>query len=51
MKKYWEIIKNKVIEYTLLNWYSDSYFHKGKLIFIGVTLFFILCKLIYSLFV
>jgi hypothetical protein len=51
MKKYWDIVKKQVTDYIKTNWNSDSYFNKGKLIFIGVTLFFVLWKLIYSLFV
>lgn len=51
MKKYWDLVKEKVSLYYISNWRSDSIFNKGKLIFISVTAFFILCKFIYSLFV
>lgn len=49
MKKYWDIVKNKVINYTLTNWNSDRIFDKGKIIAIGVVLVFLLWKLIYSI--
>ena len=51
MKKYWDIAKEQVTNYIISNWRSDSIFDKGKLIFIGVALFFVLWKLLYSLFV
>jgi len=51
MKKYWQLVKDKITDYVVYNWNTDGYFNKGKLIFIGVTLFFILWKLLYNLFV
>lgn len=50
MKKYFDLIKNKIIDYTLSNWYSDKLFNKGKIIFIYIILLFIIIKLIYSIF-
>jgi hypothetical protein len=51
MKRYWFLAKETVIEYVSENWNSDGYYNKGKLIFMGVVLFFILWKIIYSIFV
>lgn len=51
MKQYWDIAKKKVIDYVTVNWNSDSIFHKGKIIAIGVVLFFILWKILYEIFV
>ena len=51
MKKYWELIKTKVKSFVITNWNSDRIFDKGKIIAIGIVLFFILWKLIYSLLV
>ena len=51
MKKYWNQIKYSVISYAVTNWNSDRIFDKGKIIAIGLVIFFILWKLIYSIFV
>lgn len=51
MKQYWDIAKKKVIDYLKVNWNSDSIFHKGKIIAMGVVLFFILWKILYEIFV
>lgn len=50
MKRYWTVIKEKIKEYVVDNWSSDSFFDKGKIVFIGVVLFFIFIKIIYSIF-
>ena len=41
-----ETIKLSIKKYIHNNWNSDRLFDKGKLIFIGVVLFFLLIKLI-----
>ena len=51
IKIYFELAKAKVIDYIKTSWNSDSIFDKGKVIFIGIGLFFVLCKIIYNLFV
>ena len=45
-----ETIKLSIKKYILDNWNSDRLFDKGKIIAIGVVLFFILWKLIYNIF-
>ena len=50
MKRYWELIKEKVFNYVYENWNSKGYYNKGKIIFIGVVLFFMTWKLLYSIF-
>ena len=51
IKIYFELAKQKVIDYVKTSWNSDSIFDKGKVIFIGIVLFFVLWKIIYNLFV
>jgi hypothetical protein len=51
IKKYYDIAKAEVIKWIFNGWNSDSIFEKGKVIFVGFVLFFILWKLIYSIFV
>ena len=46
-----ETIKLSIKKYILDNWNSDRLFDKGKIIAMGVVIFFILWKLIYSIFV
>lgn len=41
-----ETIKLSIKKYIYNNWNSDRLFDKGKLIFIGIILFFLLIKLI-----
>ena len=51
MKRYWILAKEKVIDYVSTNWNSKGYYNKSKIIFIGVVLFFMIWKLLYSIFV
>lgn len=51
MKKYWNNIKYEVIAFAVTNWNSDRLFDKGKVIFIGIVIFFLLIKFIYEIFV
>tara|TARA_R110002050_G_scaffold267487_2_gene409164 strand:- start:337 stop:492 length:156 start_codon:yes stop_codon:yes gene_type:complete len=51
MRRYWELIKEKISDFVVSNWQSDNYYDRGKIIFIGVVLFFMTWKLIYSIFV
>jgi len=44
-----ETIKLSIKKYILDNWHSDRLFDKGKIIAIGIVLFFLLWKLIYEL--
>ena len=50
MKEYWNLIKNRIELFVVTNWNSNRIFDKGKIIFIGVVLFFIIVNLLYSLF-
>jgi|TARA_B100001093_G_scaffold466998_1_gene485854 hypothetical protein len=50
MKRYWILGKEKVIDFVVSNWQTDGYYNKGKIIFIGVVLFFMIWKLLYSIF-
>ena len=51
MEKYWNQIKYSIVSYVITNWNSNRIFDKGKIIAIGVVIFFILWKLIYNIFV
>tara|TARA_R110000787_G_C13324448_1_gene436758 strand:+ start:375 stop:533 length:159 start_codon:yes stop_codon:yes gene_type:complete len=51
IKKHYNITKKKAIKWVVDGWNSDSVFGKGKVIFVGVLVFFILWKIIYSIFV
>ena len=51
IKIYFELAKAKVINYVKSSWNSDSVFDKGKIIFLGILTFFVLWKIIYSIFV
>lgn len=50
MNRYWTLAKEYVKDYITTNWNSDSLFNKGKIIFIGVVVFFILVKIISTIF-
>lgn len=50
MKRYWTLAKEYVKDFVVTNWNSDGYFNKGKIIFIGVVLFFLLIKIISAIF-
>tara|TARA_R100000231_G_scaffold139613_1_gene121635 strand:- start:2194 stop:2349 length:156 start_codon:yes stop_codon:yes gene_type:complete len=50
MRKYWNRTIENVQYFVVSNWLSGRIFDKGKIIAIGVVLFFILWKLIYSIF-
>lgn len=50
IKMYLEYAKDKVVNYVKKSWKSDSIFDKGKIIFIGVLIFFLLWKIVYSIF-
>jgi hypothetical protein len=50
MKKYWLIIKETAKDWVVDNWKSDLIFDKGKVIFVGIVAFFVLVKIIYSIF-
>ena len=50
MKKYWLIIKEAAKDWVVDNWKSDLIFDKGKVIFVGIVAFFVLVKIIYSIF-
>lgn len=50
IKKYYDIAKAEAIKWVVDGWNSDSIFQKGKVISVGVVLFFIVWKLIYSIF-
>ena len=51
IKKYWTIVKESAIDWVVDNWKSDLIFDKGKVIFVGIVLFFVLIKIIYDIFV
>jgi len=51
IKKYWTIVKEAAIDWVVDNWKSDLIFDKGKVIFVGIVLFFVLIKIIYDIFV
>ena len=51
IKKYWSIVKEAAIDWVVDNWKSDLIFDKGKVIFVGIVLFFVLIKIIYDIFV
>lgn len=50
MKRYWFIIKQEAKEWITDNWYSEYYFDKGKVVFVGIVLLLTIIKLIYNLF-
>ena len=49
MKKYWDLVKNKVIQYVETNLESERIFDKGKIIFIGLVVFLLFFKVIHSI--
>ena len=51
IKKYWTIVKEAAIDWVVDNWKSDLIFDKGKVIFVGIVVFFVLIKIIYDIFV
>ena len=51
IKKYWTIVKEAAIDWVADNWKSDLMFDKGKVIFVGIVVFFVLIKIIYDIFV
>ena len=51
IKKYWSIVKEAAIDWVVDNWKSDLIFDKGKVIFVGIVVFFVLIKIIYDIFV
>lgn len=51
MKLYWELTKQRVKDFVTSNWQSERLFDKGKIIAIGLVIFFLLWKLIYNIFV
>ena len=51
IKKYWSIVKEAAKDWVVDNWKSDLMFDKGKVIFVGVVVFFVLIKIIYDIFV
>ena len=51
IKKYWNIVKEAATDWVVDNWKSDLIFDKGKVIFVGIVVFFVLIKILYSLFV
>jgi len=50
LKEFYYIGKNKIKNYIQTSWQSENIYDKGKIVFIGVILFFILVKIIYSIF-
>ena len=42
--------KLAVMGWIINNWHSDSIFNKGKVIFAGIVGFFVLIKIVYSIF-
>lgn len=50
MKEYLNLIKLKITSYIIINWNSGNYYGKGKIIFIGIVIFFMIWKAIYSIF-
>jgi hypothetical protein len=51
IKKYWSIVKEAAIDWVVDNWKSEYMFDKGKVIFVGIVVFFVLIKIIYDIFV
>lgn len=51
IKKYWSIVKEAATDWVVDNWKSDLMFDKGKVIFVGIVVFFVLIKIIYDIFV
>ena len=50
IKKYWSIVKEAAIDWVVDNWKSEYMFDKGKVIFVGIVAFFIVVKVLHSLF-
>jgi hypothetical protein len=51
IKKYWSIVKEAAKDWLVDNWKSDLIFDKGKVIFVGIVVLFVLIKIIYDIFV
>jgi len=49
IKQYFNIAIDKVKKWYLLNW-NGGIFNRGKTIFVSVVAFFVLVKIIYSIF-
>lgn len=49
IKQYFNIAVDKVKEWYLINW-NDGLYNRGKTIFVSVVAFFVLVKIIYSIF-
>ena len=49
IKKYYDIAKAEATKWVFNGWYSNSIFQKGKVIFVGIILFFIIWKIIYNI--
>ena len=49
MKEYWDLVKNKVVQYVKTNLESERIFDKGKIIFIGLVVFLLFFKVIHSI--
>ena len=45
MKQYWNQIKYSIVSYVITNWNSDKIFDKGKIIAIGVVIFFYIMEI------
>ena len=50
IKKYYDIAKAEATKWVVDGWTSNEIFQKGKVIFVGIVAFFVLCKIIYSIF-
>jgi len=50
IKKYWSIVKEATKNWVVDNWKSDLMFDKGQVIFVGIVVFFIVVKVLHSLF-
>ena len=50
IKKYYDIAKAEVTKWVFGGWNSESIFQKGKVIFVGIIAFFIIWKIVYSIF-
>ena len=49
MKEYWDLVKNKVVQYVKTNLESESIFDKGKIVFIAVVVILLFFKFIHSI--
>lgn len=51
IKNFYNKAKLNIVYFVVSNWNSDRLFDKGKIIFIGIVLLFLLIKLIYTIIV